>query len=549
MRAITLMALITAIIMTSLAWAEQGVDAQVPHYSPDGDTAYFGNNAILRARGIEQAPPAPALLGTAPDGRIATVWGPEVRVTDQGSLASNPSAVAFGDSIFVSYSIHLDWGIAPFLKMSSDRGQTWGPPWCITNDDTASQAVFSGMGYHDGRIIVTGRTIWSDDHPYVNYDSKYSGDGGHLWSQPYFFLAPYWQPTVGRSGGLAVADTFLFAFEHGESWIGYRVDSLKTAASFDNGELWGPLRQAVHINNSNYEFWLGYSLVRIHLLYQYSPYYTEVYYSHSDDWGQTWTEPVLISDGIIDHSQWPGLFASSEGRLIATWFDYKYGAGPSGFTGDILYRVSEDNGETWGPELRLTQNHNATASQAFIEGNLVGVVWQDHRFGFNSPELYYAESPDLGQTWSEELRLTDAPGFRGYQRLYLNREDSDLFLFWSDARDNPPFGYEIYFRKAEVVVGIEEREKGELPDRISSSSYPNPFNSSTSITIWGLKGGTGKLNIYDICGGFIRTLEVRDGKASWDATDNARKKLGCGVYFARVETPQGKATIKLLLLK
>jgi hypothetical protein len=473
-----------------------------------------------------------------------------VRVTDYVNPVSPALAVAFnGDTIFVSYTVDVGWGNAPFLTMTSDRGETWGPPWCITNDDTAQDARYTAMGWYGGRIVVTGTTIWSDDHPYVNYDSKYSSNGGYAWSQPYFFLAPYWQPGVGRSGGLALADTFLFAFEHGESWMRYRVDSLKTAASFDNGSSWGPLRQAVHLNNYNYWFWLRHSMGRVHLLYQYSPYYTEVYYSHSDDWGQTWIEPLLLSDGIIDHSQWPGLFASPEGRLIATWFDYKYGAGPSGFTGDILYRISSDNGETWGPELRLTQDHTATASQSFVLRDHIGVVWQDHRFGFFAPELYFAESSDMGQTWGEEVRLTDAPGFREEQRLFLSRDASDLYLFWRDARDNPPSSDEIYFRKADVEVGIDEHEQWGLPEKLSLSAYPNPFNSSVTLILINFKGGEETIEIYDLGGRLVKSIDVGDGKAIWDATDNSGQKVSSGLYFAKAIANTRVAHAKLLYLK
>jgi hypothetical protein len=55
---------------------------------------------------------------------------------------------------------------------------------------------------------------------------------------------------------------------------------------------------------------------------------------------------VIVSDDSCQHSQWSYLYASPEGVLVASWYDYKYGSGGSGFAGDILYRISTDNGES-----------------------------------------------------------------------------------------------------------------------------------------------------------------------------------------------------------
>jgi hypothetical protein len=177
----------------------------------------------------------------------------------------------------------------------------------------------------------------------------------------------------------------------------------------------------------------------------------------------------------------------------------------------------------------------------------MGIVWEDTRTGFFTPELYFAESFDLGQTWTEELRLTDAPGLTSSPQLYF--DDNRLFLFWKDARDNPPFGVEIYFRRAEIIETLIGEGDTVRPNSMALSCYPNPFNSTTVLTLNGFEGGDVTIRIYDILGGLTRTLSTREGKATWDATDNSGRKVSSGIYFARGKGAAGYSTAKLIYLR
>ena len=523
-----------------------------PYFSPDGDTVYFGNEAIVRARSFEQAPRAPALLGTAPDDHIATVWGPEVRLTFYGDtigITSSPVATACGDTIFVAFSRNSYWASdAPFIMSSFDGGETWAEPWCITEDDSAQTTVNKFITYKRGRLNVGTTYIWPEGYSYYNTASKYSENQGATWSDPYFFFQ-LGQQYIGMQAGTSNLDTLLFGFSHGlDSW-GQPVRRIKVTRSTNNGLAWSPLNEAVYYRYNNYYFWFKHSLGRVHLLYQEtSPnvYLTEIFYTKSSDWGQNWSEPVIISDDSSQHSQWPYLSVSDDGILCASWFDYKYGGGGGGFAGDILFRISTDNGDTWGPELQLTNHHDATASRSFIVGDHIGLVWEDTRSGFLVPELYFAESFDLGQTWSSELRLTDAPGSSNRAELYL--EGQSLYLFWLDGRDAPPFGDEIYLRMADIQTSVTDGA-APVPRAMNLFAYPNPFNETVTISLQEYVEADKKFDIFDICGRLIRTLKTAEGKTTWDATDSAGRKVTSGVYFARAGTPQGKKTIKLVLLR
>jgi hypothetical protein len=484
----------------------------------------------------------------------STEWGPEIRLThvsDSANITSNPFGAVRNDTVFVAFSLHLYGDDSPFLIASFDGGEIWSDIWCVSNEDTADAASHTFVSYYNDRLNLCGRATGTEEFRDYNIYSKFSDDLGVNWSWPRWFFERG-QRLISKQGGTSDLDTLIFGFflhrdDHDRS-----VDTLKTTWSVDNGENWSDLRGGIRLykNFDNYWFWLRYSLGRIHLLYQDSSSVenlTEVFYAHSEDWGESWSTPSVISDNCCQHSQWPYLFATEDGILIASWYDYKYGSGGDGFAGDILYRMTTDNGETWGEEMQLTDHHEATASRSFICGNQVGILWEDTRFSFFTPEFYYAESSDFGQTWSDEIRLTEAPGATTSPDLH--QEGGELFLFWNDARHDPPFGEEVYFRKGEISQTSIEAPNGSLPNRHRLESYPNPFNSTTVLTLGGWEGGDVEIKIYDILGNLARTLLAKEGKATWDALDNSGRKVSSGIYFARARGTAGYSTVKLIYLR
>lgn len=526
-----------------------------PYYSVDGDTVYSGSVAAVRAINIKPLDGLGALLNSPKSSMITeTEWGPEIRLTyisDSLNISDNPYATVYGDTIFVSFGLLLPWGGAPFLIGSLDGGENWSDIWCVSNDDTAQSAAHLYVNYYNNRLNVCGEATNTDDFNYSKTYAKYSDDLGINWNDPQYFFERG-QHFIGMQGGTSYLDTLIFGFFHQRDHRDRRVDTLKTTYSVDNGGNWSDIRGGIHLYNNfnNYWFSLRYSIERIHLLYQDSSSVenlTEIFYAFSEDWGESWSSPTVVSDDSCQHSQWPYLYASENGRLIASWYDYKYGSGGEGFTGDILYRISTDNGESWGEEMQLTDHHEATASRSFIYGDQIGMLWEDTRTGFFTPEFYYTESFDLGQTWSEEIRLTDAQGTTNSPDLHF--ENGELLLFWEDARDNPPFEEEIYFRKAEIEETSIEQEIGLGPNIALLTCYPNPFNSSVNFLAYGSEGGDVEIRIFDVIGALLKTLKTKEGKATWDATDSSGQKVSSGIYFARIETPQGVTSIKVLYLK
>jgi hypothetical protein len=86
-----------------------------------------------------------------------------------------------------------------------------------------------------------------------------------------------------------------------------------------------------------------------------------------------------------------------------------------------------------------------------------------------------------------------------------------------------------------------DEEKPPLGDEFAISAYPNPFNSSTTISINDMEKG--EIVICDTKGARITILKVNNGRAIWEATD-----ISSGIYFARV-IGEEQLSLKLVLVK
>jgi len=103
--------------------------------------------------------------------------------------------------------------------------------------------------------------------------------------------------------------------------------------------------------------------------------------------------------------------------------------------------------------------------------------------------------------------------------------------------------------KQRIVTGIQGIALASVPTDFDLGNFPNPFNSSTTITIQFPERQHVSLKVFDLLGREIATLlddELPAGTRliSWNANN-----LSSGVYIARVRTGKQLKSIKMLLMK
>jgi hypothetical protein len=236
------------------------------------------------------------------------------------------------------------------------------------------------------------------------------------------------------------------------------------------------------------------------------------------------------------------------------YFDFYYhkqGADSTWTGPDPTYQPEPDDLAFWG---------------AFIDPQRslhVSLIWM----GFMIPTHNYFYTNNMQGSWEEP-----------YQILYTEPHVPTEFRFVIDSEGQGHgvfIGHEpgvswdssgIYYLGA--TTGVEN--EGDQNKRFSFhlfQNYPNPFNTSTVINYKLKEDCHVKLNIYNLLGQKVRTLENRvrsKGLHSiiWDGKDINRNEVTTGIYFYqltvrqahRPEQSRGRAgdyeeTKKLLLIK
>lgn len=105
-----------------------------------------------------------------------------------------------------------------------------------------------------------------------------------------------------------------------------------------------------------------------------------------------------------------------------------------------------------------------------------------------------------------------------------------------------------------VEIGKQFKTTNEFGDIVV---YPNPFNPSKYpvVTLKNTKAvtmpiGNNSCKIFDLNGQLIRELpENRFFEFDWDGKNENNKNCGSGIYFYLIETPQGSAKGKIVLIR
>jgi hypothetical protein len=293
----------------------------------------------------------------------------------------------------------------------------------------------------------------------------------------------------------------------------------------DGGETWGDNVRLTNDISYSYEAVIATSGSFVHLAWVSVDLENNyhVLYKNSSDGGLTWSSERWLSPNSIMAFN-PSIAADGSGVCVA-WNDNRDG------NYEIYFSKSSDNGSSWGPETRLTDDPNLQLFPSVaVSGQEVHLVWEDERFGY--AEIVHKMSSDGGVTWGEDLRITNDPapswnpnlavsgsvlylvwqeGRSGFWDIYYNystdggitwatdtqlndfsymsyrphiaADGSVLHVIWYDYRD---FNYEIYYKRNPTggMVGVDEqlRAKG-----VGLSVYPNP--ASRQLTVGGLSRG------------------------------------------------------------
>ena len=105
----------------------------------------------------------------------------------------------------------------------------------------------------------------------------------------------------------------------------------------------------------------------------------------------------------IDRGDGKAPMAISNDNLYVAW----WGNGTGNY--EVMFKASNDNGQTFGDKIDLSNSTNGTSVGAHVaaSGNNVYVIYWDNKTGTGI--VYLRASTDKGQTFDPEITLTDTP--------------------------------------------------------------------------------------------------------------------------------------------
>lgn len=104
-----------------------------------------------------------------------------------------------------------------------------------------------------------------------------------------------------------------------------------------------------------------------------------------------------------------------------------------------------------------------------------------------------------------------------------------------------------------VTIGVPNDDQVAAAE-ISVSVHPNPFQSSTAISIQSKAGSSVELTIYNVRGQLVKSFERSTDNAgnanfTWDGTDKLGNVVNSGVYYYRMNSPGTLRNGRIVLMK
>ncbi len=470
-------------------------------------------------------------------------WTEEVRLTHR-LFEIYPQVAARGDTVHVAWQqiagpMHISY------MRSTDGGNGWSP--IVNLEEAGHYGAFPDFSLlSDGMFVGWFDEDTSNATTYIAYSRS---PDGSAWIAP-----EYVNQEIIRFYDLgtdAFADS-IYVVYHSRQLDSTGTHPLRFLYSSDLGATWSDEVTVGHVDAYTNFLHMAHCGSSLYIVWAADMpplgYIHEVMAVVSHDGGFSWTDVMQLSSPDTAVAQLTCVTCDEEsGNFAVGWMDegswYHY-------PGDLYVRITTDGGYTWMLESHTTYDRWVFRSSLNIKGDSLWAVWEDRdpAYGQGNYEICFSQSTDLGTSWSPYERLTFEP--ENSKAPGIAYDGGKLHVVWHNDNPPPEGGRDIYYKRFEPETGINNDLDRNIPDRITLTAYPNPFNATVTINYSNLKGG--EINIYDIQGKLIRTFSLEggeNGKINWDATDASGERVSSGIYFAKAKTSQKYNTLKLLYLK
>ena len=227
---------------------------------------------------------------------------------------------------------------------------------------------------------------------------------------------------------------------------------------------------------------------------------------------------------------------------------------------DVMFARSTDGGLTWSSPVRVNDDPGNNAWQWFgtmsvAPDGRIDAVWLDTRDypGTVNSTLYYAYSMDAGDTWCENVPLSEF--FNPHLGWPQQDKMGDYFDMFSDESGAHLAWAATFNGEQDVYYGhITPQFTGthELKNNISatlSQNYPNPFKGQTNIRYYLAEESFVSIKVFDLTGRVVASLINESQNTGNHQVTYTATNLESGVYYYQLQAGDSIVTRKMMILE
>jgi hypothetical protein len=356
-------------------------------------------------------------------------FNPVIDLSDNDGVSSNPRMLVSGNNVFVAWQ---DTTNAPsdnelFFRASNDNGLTFNPFINLSNSRGESRIP---------TMLVSGNNLyiaWADEELSNDEFSvlfRASNDNG-LTFNPVIDLSPN-HDISGFSMLISGNNVYVVMAD-----LGAPADILDIyfRASNDNGLTFNPVINLSDNPGSSSSPRMFVSGNNVYILWidTTNGGDTDIFFRASNDNGLAF-EPFIDLSNNAGESRNPQMLVSGNNVYVA-WSDEENSNDE--FT--VLFRASNDNGQTFNPVIDLSLNHDTSTFRMLASENNVYVVLIDIDGG---DDTYFRASNDNGLTFNPIINLSDNVGFSSNPIMLVS--GNNVYVTWIDTTNGGDT--DIFFR-------------------------------------------------------------------------------------------------------
>ncbi|MEW6069986.1 MAG: hypothetical protein AB1485_05160 [Candidatus Thermoplasmatota archaeon] len=405
-------------------------------------------------------------------------WSKDARLTNNSEESLHPSiAVDSKNNVYVVWQdtqdISQGYGRGIYFTKSTDKGETWSLPKrlsALSYNGTTPDCITPHVIIDQNDII---HVVWSGvppEEPYNEIYYKRSTDGGRTW---YEDVRLTYAPSDSYTPRIATRGNTLHVV-----WSDKRDGNFEIyyKKSDNGGNSWTEDKRLTNdVGPSKLPTIAVDLLGRVHIAwYDQRDTVYKIYYRESLDDGNSWGNETCISQGhnlttlIAD---FPEFLVDSYNNIHLFWEDGPFGED------DIFYRKKIGT-DLWEPEKNIVSGKSRAAHPSPVIDSINGLhlIWDDDR---ERRDIYYKASADLGDSWGPEIKLTNSSFVARSGIAWDPKAAIDLnniiHIVWIDERDG---NKEIYYKRTLNPVS-------EPPIVVTQSLSQTTCKPGTPITVSG----------------------------------------------------------------